>query len=171
MPSCPVKLSALRVRTVPCARPYCENGNVSNLTATEAPTCTKPPSCPTIFASTSSGALVGTKVMNWSPDCSTEPTETLATVKTVASRLARSSTNWWRNRALLSFWRASAMVQLLRLLGHLLRHLAEPVLLIGLTFRLQGLEIAACALRRFHSICETTGRFPQIVCRGQTQER
>jgi hypothetical protein len=36
------------------------------------------------FASTSSGASAGTRVINCCPGCRTEPTETLATVSTVA---------------------------------------------------------------------------------------
>src|SRR5208337_370586 len=50
----------------------------------------------------------GTKVISCSPVCTTDPTETLAIVGTVPSRLARSSTSWRRNWALLSCCWASA---------------------------------------------------------------
>ena len=56
-----------------------------------------------MLASTSSGASTGTSVMNCWPDCSTEPTETLATDCTMASRSVRSSTSFRRSFALFRF--------------------------------------------------------------------
>ena len=59
-----------------------------------------------MLASTSSGASVGTSVMNCWPDCMTEPTDTLATDCTMASMSLRNSTSLRRNFPLLKSSRA-----------------------------------------------------------------
>ncbi len=76
-----------------------------------SPTETKPASRPSTMVSTSSGLSTGTRVTNWSPDCITEPTLTGATLSTMESRSARSSTRLRRSRALFRFSLASASLR------------------------------------------------------------
>ncbi len=79
---------------------------------TGLPGCTKPASEPATFTSASSGASVGTRVISCSPDCITEPGDTLATLSTTASWSARSSTSWRRSTAFFRFSCASLSLRL-----------------------------------------------------------
>jgi hypothetical protein len=99
--------------------------------STTSPTCTWPSSRPAIFASTSSGALVGTTVISWSPAFSTDPTETLATDITVPSCSARNSTSWRRNCALFSDFPR---------IGQLAQHVRQLLADVGVP----ALDVAVC---------------------------